>query len=1208
MKRISPLNIVLWAVLFAVGLLCGLLGVMFQSVLFLCWVLAGCIWLGDAIWICIVIVSRLRAGKRKSGVALVGNQAIHQRIMRETEEAVARYLSGVNRQGLLKRSALNERPWFLVCGVPKSGKSALLKGSGLSFPLSYPSERDGAIVEGSNQVRWYFGNEAVWIDTPGLFMEEGGKDEWQALVDALQKVRPECPASGVALVVNISEVLNADDLRIKELAQRLRSRLDDLIARWGIEFPVYLLFNHTDEVPGFNEYFSDQISAGEDQIFGATISPKTSEGSTPRTVFAEEFNILSKSLSDFRLDRLHKEPAGAKKRMICRFVIHFQGIQQKLGVLAAELFKPSSYVGKPIFRGFYFTSCSEREVSVGAAAETAAKSPEIGATIVNHPFNPHRALGGGGAPKNAPAGAAKREIKSLFVLPLFREIMAHDRPLVKATQIRSRQTMIRRAALLGGIGLAGLALIAYLVSGYLHIEKFYRQVESSLSTLPPEDAPIFDQYLALDEMHGAMGKLQRYDDHVPLSMGIGLYRGKPLLQALKRSYFLRLRRCMIAPAVKFLEYDIRGNTESFGELSGEDYDKLYHSLKAYLSLSEAAANHPGDIDTVFLRPIIFDAIRQSVLSGMNGNRLPEKVETVLQENMGLLLTYLRRGEFPAIQENQQLVVDARSRLRRLPSATALYEAAMGRLLPSASPIGLAELIGGQGAGGVLASSKTVSALYTQEGWDQSVQAALKDAAQNPYKVDWVIGLTKDDVPEASIDKRKLFDEMQAAYLADFRKQWCDFLGSVTMEPFAGLPQSSRMLQKLVGDESELFKLLEGVGKATQLKSESLAEKGSALLSAVSKVKAVAGAAKTAQNATKSISFNRGSVSPFDDLTAIFDALRSFTASSGGSLSGYAGYKEKTLALVDKLNTVEGGGDNQILAIFTGRDDDPLYAGWKYTKAAAGLMPEDLAAGLGNLLLKPLELTGAAASDALTRALNARWQSDVVKPFTSRCAGRYPFSLRGEDASWKDVMDFYRPATGTFWGFYDRVLAPYVVKTTSGWMVRQLGGLQLNFNPDLSAALSDAEIIRNIFFKPDGTVRTLDITLQPSASNKTGAKLEVDGQTADLTPGGRAARVSWPLEGQGQAPGASLKIQASKDFWQDIAFGGPWGFMKLINAAKVNKSNSSTFSAKWQINVQNMYMLYFDARVQVAASDHPFTEPVFQRFTCPVALIVAKTGQ
>jgi type VI protein secretion system component VasK len=83
---------------------------------------------------------------------------------------------------------------------------------------------------------------------------------------------------------------------------------------------------------------------------------------------------------------------------------------------------------------------------------------------------------------------------------------------------------------------------------------------------------------------------------------------------------------------------------------------------------------------------------------------------------------------------------------------------------------------------------------------------------------------------------------------------------------------------------------------------------------------------------------------------------------------------------------------------------------------------------------------------------------------------------------------------------------------------------------------------------------------------------------------------------------------SKDFWQDISYNGQWGVMKLLCAAKIDKQNNSTFYAKWQVNVQNMYMLNFEARIQVSSSDHPFTDPVFQQFNCPADLIVVSTAQ
>jgi type VI secretion system protein ImpL len=1182
MKRITPLNIVTWSILFILGLIFAMAAILVSFLAGLFWVFAILTWLGDAAWITFSIVKRMKKARRGGGT-LVGNQAVFQRMRRETEEAVSRYLSAVNRKGFFRRSAVYERPWFLLCGTPKSGKSSLLSGSGISFPVRYPSERDGVVVEGGNQVLWHFGNEAVWIDTPGSFMEESGKDEWQSLVEALRRVRSDCPVDGVAMAISIAEVLAADDLQIKALAQRLRGRIDEMIARWGIEFPVYMLLSRTDEIPGFKEYFSEQIAAGDDQILGATLLQK-GEPQVPRIMFAEEFNLLCKSLNDFRLDRLHKERDPAKKRMICRFVIHFQSVQQKLGMLTAELFKPSSYIGKPIFRGFYFTSCVKKETqSVQHAAGL-----EIGSTIANHPLNPNRILGvDRKAVRQEPA--PKQELQSLFVLPLFRGIMARDKPLVTATGRRSRRQMARRYALVGGIGLAGLLFSVFLIAGYVRIARFYDQAAAVFSRLPSENAPLLDQYLALDVMQGVMAQLQRYDDHTPLSMGIGLYRGRQLLRAIKGSYVSRLRRCIVAPAVKFLEYDIRGRTEAFGELKGDDYDRLYRSLKAYLSVSEAAANHPQDIDTAFLRAVLFDAVRQSIMSSAGTDRLPERVEKVLQENMGLLLTYLRRGEFPAVQENQRMVAEARTRLRRLPGAESLYEAVVGQLAPNVSQISLDELLGRQGAG-ILSSAAAVSSLYTQEGWNKSVKAALKEAAANPYNVDWVLG--RQEAQEPSFDKEELFGDLVRAYLADFVRRWCAFMAGVAVAPFADLPQSARQLQKLAGDESEMQKLLAAVGKATLIKEQGV----------VGAINAVAAKVKAAKKVQKNLSFAfGGSASPFDDVNAVFDHVRSFAAPGGG----FAGYGEKILALADKITALGAGDESQIQLIFSGRDDDPLYAGWKYTKNAVGVMPEALAEGAGSLLLKPFEATGAVVSLTLTRVLNARWQSEVVKPFVNRFSGRYPFAARGEDASWNDVVDFFRPSTGTFWGFYDRVLSPYIVKSSSGWMVRRLGAVQLNFNPDLSAALNEADIIRSIFFKPDGTLRTLDISFTPAASNKNGGKLEIDGQPFDLAVG-KAVQLRWPLEGQGRQ-GASLKILVSKDFWQEVSFAGQWGFLKLINAAKVNKLNASTFSAKWQINVQNMYMLNFDARIQVSASDHPFTEPVFERFTCPAELIVAGGG-
>ncbi|MCX7727053.1 MAG: hypothetical protein N2053_09425, partial [Chitinispirillaceae bacterium] len=148
MKSISPFLVVLWTLLFTSGIILGLIGSLTALPALPFWIVGIIIWLGDAIWITIAL---LKYRKRKRLVKPVAPASqFSSKIMKETEEAVKKYTNAVMRKGLLKKSALYERPWFLLCGTSKSGKSSLLKGSGLYFPLQYPTEKDGLIVEGSN--------------------------------------------------------------------------------------------------------------------------------------------------------------------------------------------------------------------------------------------------------------------------------------------------------------------------------------------------------------------------------------------------------------------------------------------------------------------------------------------------------------------------------------------------------------------------------------------------------------------------------------------------------------------------------------------------------------------------------------------------------------------------------------------------------------------------------------------------------------------------------------------------------------------------------------------------------------------------------------------------------------------------------------------------------------------------------------------------
>jgi type VI secretion system protein ImpL len=1202
MKKFPLWLVIVWLALAALGIVWLILSVAVHLRPLLQWGISLALWAGTGVWLIIYVITHPR--KKKAVKSFIsGNQQVFQRINKETDEAMTRYLGAVTRKGMFKKNVMYERPWFLAMGAKKAGKTSLLRGSGLSFPLSYPSEKDGLQLEGADQACWYFGNDSVWIDTPGAYMNDENRDSWQSLVASLLRVRPENPVDGIALVVNAYEVLASDDRGVKDMAKNLRSRIDDLIATWGIEFPVYLIFNHSDEIPGFGEYFGDQHSRSQDHIFGATLS-EDQDKTMPRLAFAEEFRLLSKSLTDVRLDKLSKEREEARRRMICRFVIHFEGMQEKLGAFVSELFKPSNYEGKPIFRGFYFTSCT---VKRSEEESQNASSFDAGMTIAAHPLNPKQMLSM--QPRTAPAATPKKaEVQSIFVLPLFREIMVRGKGLVKATQKRSRKELLSHYVITLAVLMAAALALAFMYSGQRAAKSFDESIKSELSTLRPDNATLLDQYRELEVIGKNVTRLQHYQDKgAPLAMRVcGFYRGKEFLDELNKLYFDAMRRLIVVPAVKYLEYKIWEVAQDYAALGGDQYNDLYASLKVYLSMSEAMSDHPKDIDTTFLRGAILEAVRQSLVAQYRQQRLPEQVETIIQENMGMYLLYLRRQKFPLIQENQKLVGAAREKLKRLPDAQTLYETVISRCIDQAPRISLDQILSRKEEG-ILKSDRQVSALYTQEGWDKFISDGISQTSKDPFKLDWVLGLSPDQFNDAGVDTKKLYNDMIADYLQDFRTQWLAFLSSVHTEPFGDLSRCSRILQKLTADKSELATVLEAVSNFTVMKKESMADQaGASVLDAAAKlgvakkqIKKFDAMADKAEAA--GASFNIGVKSPFDELNTTFDPLRTFTHSTGGALAGYEGYRDKIKTLVEKLSVIEAQGDEQAIVIFNGKDEDPLLSGWKYTQTQVANMPEALGKAMRGIMVPPLEFTGAAASKVLTKTLNGRWHNEIIKHYTSRFSGRYPFASRGEDASFTDVMDFFRGSTGIFWGFYERVLSPFVVKTASGWMVRSVGSLKLNFNPKLASSLNAAERVRDIFFKPDGTLRTLSITVSPMASNKYSAKLVVNGQTFDLSPGGRSVQVSWPVETQ--PLGAALKIFTSQDFSEDISFGGPWGLMKLVQAARVNKLNTSTFNAKWQVTVQNTYAINQDYKIQVSGADHPFGDPVFTQFDCPTDLLL-----
>jgi len=1186
MKKQVKKALPFWISLLVIGLVFQIVFRLFPFPAWIIWLVSMSCWGAAALWMAMVLVFSRMAKPASSG-SFTGNKAVYDRISREIKEAVSRYLESVTRKGLMKKSALYERPWFLVCGLEKSGKTQLLSGSGVNFPLKYPSDADGIVLSAEGRISWSFGNDAVFVDIPGRMMSEGQSEEWLAAVHAIRQIRADRAVDGVIAVVDAKKILQADIKGVKDTAGTLRKRLDELIAIWGLEFPVYLVVTRGDELDGFNDMFMDPAGKWGEQIFGATLS-SPQQKAIPRNAFMEEYKELCASLRNMRLRILAKEKDEGKRLRICRFVIQFESLQEKLANFVSELFKPSSYEGKPVFRGFYFTSC--QSIKQGETAPSPIKV-DVGQTILHHPLNPHR---GSVSEETGVVKGKKEQIHSYFTYSLFKEVIPAGEAFVARTQKFSRSQMIKQYSAAAAIAVVSLVLGYFAVSSAINSIRFTAEIGKELSLIQKGASSREEEYEHLGRMGDIMARLAHYKDRgVPFSMRL-FYRGHAIYDALKKDYFARISKLVVFPAMKYLEFRIRDNSESFGELSAEAYNELYNCLKSYLSMSEAVTGKSDLIDTAAIHPVLFESLKNALLSTRRENRFSENIEIILNINISLYLRFLKNGEFKALQEDQRLTSNARKRLCRLPNAGVIYKSVIDRLSADAKEMTLDDLLGRSGAG-VLQSEALISMLYTQEGWDNYVSAALKEESKNPYRIDWVLGTSQGQLSEEAIDKKELYQGMVNAYFEDVKNKWFLFISSVTMEPFGDLERSGRFLRKLGAEDSELVKLLKRVLEMAQIKTSKEIKPPAALSKALSK--------KTQK--LKKLGIQTDSLvartKGMDYLNELLEPYRTFVNSGQGAMGGLEGYRDKLLTLSEKLSAIQQLEGDNVVALFNGKESDPLFGAWTFIKNELTAMPEELAFALEKVLLPPVDFTAKAVSGALDKQLTALWNADVVTVFGNRLVGRYPFSKKEEEASFEDVMNFFRPATGIFWGFYERRLSPFCYKSNGQWQVRKIGTVEVQINPQLIKTLERAEKIRDVFFQSDGTQRIHKLSIVPDQTNKNKAVLKIGDRefTIDIVDKGDPAKFSWPVETK--VKDVVLKVYANESVAKEFAYSSNWGLMRLFEEARINPLNQSMFTAKWKINVQNMYMLQFTIKVTVAASDNPFSEQIFSGFDCPLKI-------
>ncbi|MEY4580128.1 MAG: hypothetical protein RL701_4831 [Pseudomonadota bacterium] len=1058
--------------------------------------------------------------------------------------------------------ALYRLPWYAIIGPPASGKTTVLRNSGLKFPY-LPGTGDRLKgVGGTRNCDWWLTNHAILLDTAGRWsIEEDERDEWLTFLDLLKKHRGQRPLNGIIAAISVSgdaatSISGAEPEELREIALRMRERLDEITGRLGVALPVYLLFTKCDLISGFVESFGDLSSDRRRQIWGFTAPVLQGARRDPGHYFGQQFDILRDELERRALERMGAEVDTRKIAAIYEFPAQFAALKDKLTYFVEELFDASAYRETPLLRGAYFTSGTQEGAPADLLYEDMAEALDL-----------------------RPAQTESRdEKKGYFLHDMLMRVVFEDRALATTSENELTRLQWRRRALTTAL-FASAALVgmfstdscqrnARAIDGTQTALTHSRNTASQLEAASASaDGPVHVRdLLALErDFTGYEQRERRVSD-------LGLYQGDRIAPALGRYYHNGLAEWLVRPLLHLNQAALLTRTQQLqvsagAKQPGEQDDTARAELRDALGLHILLTN-PREACTP--KPLARKAFILDRLLALWGraDELGHDVSAVpLPERKQLLTRYLElSNQEPTtvvLARDQRAVDQARRALGEDDQVTRLLTRIVARF--AEQPRGLAQL---GGTSVVFETPARVSAAFSRTAWAR----ISRDIAANDFRDpdgDWVFGCGRAETDAATADKD--IQTFRTSYLQRYEADWRAFLNSLSVRTPRTVLDAESMLSELVNRRSVLGTLLQNVRDETELPAapSGAADALGAVAALADKVQNTSGDAASPKQAlaqlgksklTEALGAARARANDDPEavaraqLRAAFADLASFDAVAGASDVAANGGERGARGGETPLEQYRRQLEPVLVAIKAYRDDENKLDELSVAAQTALENTERLLRGQGGtwdarlreLLTPVLRAVVELAQHGRAAQLSRAYCDAVYAPFRQELAGRFPLDPdSAEPASLDAFTRFFQPGTGTLATFQTMHLAGYVA--AEGGKFRFTGNQARSvLRPELLTFLQRAAAVSEAFFPRGETTLHMPFRVRvrgaPGYSKTTfrsGARsVQYDSGLESWTA------LEWP--GEQPSLGATLSVTAYQGSGpRPITLDNPWGLFMIL---------------------------------------------------------------
>ncbi len=1058
------------------------------------------------------------------------------------------------------KAALYVLPWYLVLGNGYSGKSGVIRNSGLQPPDKGPGELRG--IGASTNCEWWFTNHAVLLEADGRFAATSGakaaERDWETFLATLHKQRPRIPLNGVVLTVSAADLMQGTAGEAEAQAKLLRRRLDAIADQLKLVFPVYLVVTKLDLVQGFDDYFAGLAGAGSEQVFGCTLRAAHMRGANLGRVVAAEFGLLYQAMRRRCQMRLVQDEHRARVEGTYLFPLEMRALGGNLQRFVQVLCEPNAYGRNPLLRGFYFTSA-------GGEGEPT--------DLVLHETARMLGLPAPAAPPHAPG-------QPLFLRDFFRRVLVPDRDIARPTRGAARRMHLMRRGLQYA-SLAAVAALAVLLTvsfaRNLSLVRRTRDLAVSAATVVPSEQRglgyINDPLARLDELQAKLAELDRTDRRHGPALGFGLYRGERVNEAARRVYLDRFNTLVVSPYLADLEFWLRKTRPG-----ADQFGEFFSRYKTYRMLLNPSHGDP-DVMVPVMQEMLKEDAKDGTVRPPDEDRLarhlrfalrhPDELEAVVRNSGATLDPNLDRDAGDYITANWQIdsyyqeVIDGINK-RRPELAFDLSKLGPGS--------GALDITDDPDADAL----HQVPPAFTLLGWQEETSKVFGNKT-DLLKDDWLL-------PESirrELPQRQ--GQLLSRYVKDYEVNWQRFLTSIVLESPSSLGGAERQLHALL-EEDSLYRRL--IAEAVRNLSYSLSEKDFTPEAAT----AMNGITRDFGALLASGHDGKDGKKPLDQF---MDSVRNVEA----FLKEKASLEHEKAAADFTRKIFEAGLDESSEIAASLAEAKKQCAGPEVTG------DPDCNRAFMIYLRRPALAAWQSCLRETEQHLNDLWGRQVATPFKP-LQGKYPLATDGVDMGLDEFGNFFGPG-GTLQKFFSEDLAPYL--EVPGYLPRRIHGEGLQLTTAARESLNRGARLREVMFSGDSSTPAIDFKVRPVQSRVEGqgglavqrTVFLVGRQRLVYEQGTRSSqKVTWPPNDNTGTARIETVLIGSDETPQVEGGGGDWALFRLIAKAEQTAPATPNFTLTWKIRLKNKPgSVVVPYEFAMGRSEHAFLRGLFA-YDCP----------